>query len=232
MASIHGTFHGTSMRVSLSAIVVGLTVVAVLGCLAGTAFGVTPAKLDPVVTAYVHQHQPWVPLQVRGIERLYDGNPADTSFFVFTTIRPYTNQSEAKRICTAVADDLQTLGLPISLSVMGRPEATMTWDSAHHSCDALVPAALDNSHPAPVAHVEALIETEFAAMEGRTGHHVTDVTCQAPGATTAGTTPSYPCSYSEAGVQWTCNIRPTAATIAGHKTQTGLGTFICVHPLR
>ena len=215
------------MRVSLSAIVV---VLAVLSCLAGPAFGVTPAKLDSGVTAYVHQHQPWVPLQARGVERFSDGNPADTSFWVFTTIRPYTDQSEARRICTAVATDLHTLGLPISLSVMGRPEATMTWDSARHSCDALVPAALDNSHPAPVARVEALIETEFTAMERQQGHDITDVTCQSPGSVIPGAAPSYPCSFSEAGVSWTCQVKPTAATLAGHKTQPGIGTYICSRP--
>ena len=225
-----GTFRGTGTRVLLSAVMAASTMLVVLSCLAGAAFAVTPATLDRSVTAYVHQHQPWVPLQARGIERFDDGNPADTSFFVFTTIRPYTAQSEARRICTVVADDLQTLGLPISLSVLGRPEATMTWDSSRHSCDALVPVALDNSHPAPVARVDALIATELSTTEREQGHVVTNVTCAAPGSVTPGVAPSYPCSFSEAGIRWTCQIKPTAATVAGHKTQGGLGLFICVHP--
>jgi hypothetical protein len=222
------------MRLSLLAIVAGLTVVAVLSCLASTALGVTPAKLDPSVTAYVHQHQPWVPLQVRGVERFYDGNPSDTSFWVFTTIRPYTNQPEAERICSAVAADLHALDLPVSVSVMGRPEATIEWDTPQHSCNAPVPAALASGPPVSPSRVAVLLAAELKTSEDQLGAHVTGLICHAPGAPTpnelAAADTEYSCSFTSDGTKWKCSLRPTGATLAGHNST--LGAVLCEHPLR
>jgi len=93
--------------------------------LSATAFATVPAKTDRSLTAYVRQHQPWLKLQQRGVERFYDGNPRDTSFFVFTTMAPKTDRRTAERACEAVAADLRALHLPLSLSILSRPEATM-----------------------------------------------------------------------------------------------------------
>ena len=116
-------------RRSIDSLVVAFVAFVVASLAAGSAIGATPARFDSALTAYVRNHQPWVPLQARAVERFSDGDPADTSFSVFTTIRPYTDQVEAVRVCVAVADDLRALGLPLSLSVLGRPEATMATPS-------------------------------------------------------------------------------------------------------
>jgi hypothetical protein len=196
------------------------------------ALGLTPARPDAAVTAYVRQHQPWVPLQARGIERFSDSNPDDTSFFVFTTIRPYTDQSEARRVCVAVANDLRSLHLAVSLSVLGRPEATMAWDSSQHSCGALVPAALDNAKPAPASRVAALVGIALAALERQQGQDVTDLSCRPPATPGTGATHAYRCSFSTPGIRWRCSVTPTASTVAGRETRPGLGTYACSHPLR
>lgn len=220
------------MRVSLSAVVAGLMVMAFWSGLVGTALGATPARLDPGVTAYVHQHQPWVPLQVRGVERFYDGNPSDTSFWVFTTIRPYTNQQEAERVCSVVAADLHALDLPVSVSVMGTPEATIEWDTPHHSCNAPVLAALASGPRVSPSRVAVLLGAELKTYEDQQGAHVTGLVCHAPGAPTpnepAAADTEYPCSFTSAGTKWTCSLRPTGATLAGHNST--LGAVMCEHP--
>ena len=94
----------------------------------------TPAKADHSLTAYVLKHQPWLPLQARGVERFFDGHPADTSFFVFTTMAPHTDRRTAERACEAVVADLRALHLPLSLSILSRPEATMAAYSPRISC--------------------------------------------------------------------------------------------------
>jgi hypothetical protein len=98
-----------------------------------------PAKPDRSLTSYVREHQPWLSLQARGVERFGDGNPADTSFFVFTTMAPHTDRSEAERACEAVAADLRALHLPLSLSILSRPEATMAAYSPQRSCTEPIP---------------------------------------------------------------------------------------------
>jgi hypothetical protein len=102
--------------------------------IAVTALASVPATTDRALTTYVREHQPWLKLQQRGVERFYDGNPADTSFFVFTTMAPNTDRHTAERACEAVAADLQALHLPLSLSILSRPEATMAAYSPHISC--------------------------------------------------------------------------------------------------
>lgn len=112
---------------------------AVMG-LSATAFAAVPAKPDLSLTAYVRAHQPWLSLQARGVERFGDGDPSDTSFFVFTTLAPNTDRSEAERACEAVAGDLRALNLPLSLSILSRPEATMAAYSLQRSCTEAIPA--------------------------------------------------------------------------------------------
>jgi hypothetical protein len=102
--------------------------------IAVNAFASVPAKADPALTSYVRQHQPWLKLQHRGVERFYDGDSSDTSFFVFTTMAPSTNRRTAQRACESVAADLRALHLPLSLSILGRPEATLAAYSSHISC--------------------------------------------------------------------------------------------------
>jgi hypothetical protein len=217
-------------------LVVAFVAFVVASLAAGSAIGATPARFDSALTAYVRNHQPWVPLQARAVERFSDGDPADTSFSVFTTIRPYTDQVEAVRVCVAVADDLRALGLPLSLSVLGRPEATMAWDSSHHSCSAPVPAALAaTTRPAAPARVAAVIESELATPESQLGLNATAVRCQASALsarTSAGMPRDYTCSFSAATTTWRCTTRPTAATLAGYKTAGGLGVLTCMHPAR
>lgn len=218
----------------VSSVVAFLAVLAIAVLLAGSALGSAPARLDSALTLYVRAHQPWVPLQARGVERFSDGNPSDTSFWVFTTIRPYTNHPEAERICSAVAADLHALALPVSVSVMGRPEATIEWDSPHHSCNAPVPAALATGPPVSAARVAVLLAAELKTSEDQQGAHVTGLTCHTPSAATpnepAGAASEYPCSFSSNGTKWHCSLRPTGATLAGHNST--LGSVICEHPLR
>jgi hypothetical protein len=104
-----------------------------------TALASTPAKPDPSLTSYVHEHQPWLPLQARGIQRFYDGDPVDTSFFVFTTMKPGSDHAKAERACIAVAADLRALRLTVQLSILSRPEATMAAYSSHRSCSESIP---------------------------------------------------------------------------------------------
>jgi hypothetical protein len=98
-----------------------------------------PARPDRFLTSYVRAHQPWLPLQARGVERFGDGDPADTSFFVFTTMAPHTDRAEAERACEAVTSDLRALHLPLSLSILSRPEATMAAYSPQRSCSEPIP---------------------------------------------------------------------------------------------
>jgi hypothetical protein len=102
--------------------------------LAITALASVPARTDRSLTAYVRHHQPWLTLQRRGVERFYDGDAADTSFFVFTTMAPNTDRPTAERACEAVSADLRALHLPLSLSILSRPEATMAAYSPRLSC--------------------------------------------------------------------------------------------------
>jgi hypothetical protein len=223
--------HTARKKVVLS-VVIAASALAVL--VTGTALGSTPGRLDSSLTVYVHAHQPWVPLQARGIERVSDSNPSETSFWVFTTIRPYTNQHEAEHICSAVAADLHALDLPISISVMGRPEATIDWDTPQHSCDAPVPAALASGPPVSQARVAVLLTTELKTFEHQQRPDVTGLICHPPGAPIpnepAVTASEYPCSFTSDGTKWTCSIRPTGATLAGYNST--LGSVICVRPLR
>ena len=116
-------------------------VVAVALLLSATALASAPARTDRSLTAYVRQHQPWLTLQQRGVERFYDGDSVDTSFFVFTTMAPDADKGTAERACEAVAADLRALHLPLSLSILSRPEATLAAYSPRISCGAPIGGA-------------------------------------------------------------------------------------------